>query len=139
MEKYTMKKIYNILLAGVVMLAFAPLSIAQQSTDIPFPADNTIKFAPDEWNKTYEIDEESGVGYRKIISQPNTKGVYHILLEEFVTGREIKIRKSLPADIVLVLDVSGSMMTVMAPIKYIRPQQPLPMVGHIVTLIITIM
>ena len=109
MEKYTMKKIYNILLAGVVMLAFAPLSIAQQSTDIPFPADNTIKFAPDEWNKTYEIDEESGVGYRKIISQPNTKGVYHILLEEFVTGREIKIRKSLPADIVLVLDVSGSM------------------------------
>ena len=101
-----MKKIIYILLAIAAFLASAHFVSAQ---DIPFPADNKITFDPSEWNKTYEIDTESGVATRKIISKPNSKGVYHILLDAFVTGREIKTQKSLPADIVLVLDVSGSM------------------------------
>ena len=102
-----MKKIYNILFAVVGLLAFAPFMSAQE--DIPFPADNKIKFSPEEWNKTYTIDEQSGVAYRKVISRPNPQGIYHIMLDAFVTGREIKLQKSLAADIVLVLDVSGSM------------------------------
>ena len=101
-----MKKIYNILFAATALFAFAPFMSAQ---DVPFPADNTITFSQTEWSKQYTIDEDSGVAYRKIISKPNTQGVYHIMLEAFVTGREIKLQKSLPADIVLVLDVSGSM------------------------------
>lgn len=101
-----MKKIYTILFAVAALFAVAPSMGAQ---DIPFPVDNTIKFAPAEWNKQYDINTESGVAYRKIISKPNTQGVYHILLDAFVTGREVKVHKSLPADIVLVLDVSGSM------------------------------
>ena len=101
-----MKKIYNILLAAVAMLAFTPLMSAQ---DIPFPADNKIKFSSDEWNKQYEIDTQSGVAYRKIISKPNSQGIYHIMLDAFVTGREIKINQAVRADIVLVLDVSTSM------------------------------
>lgn len=102
-----MKKIYNILFAVAGLLAFAPFMSAQE--DIPFPADNKIKFSPEEWNKTYTIDEQSGVAYRKVISRPNPQGIYHIMLDAFVTGREIKLQKSLAADIVLVLDVSGSM------------------------------
>lgn len=104
-----MKKIYSILFAAVALFAFASMMSAQTTEDIPFPADNHIKFAPSEWNKPYEINEDSGVAYRKIISKPNTQGVYHIMLDAFVTGREITIQKSLPADIVLVLDMSGSM------------------------------
>ena len=92
-----MKKIFNILLALFALLAFAPFMSAQ---DVPFPANQTIKFSQDEWNKQYEVSE-SGVAYRKIISKPNTQGVYHILLDAFVTGNEVKLQKSLPADIVL--------------------------------------
>ena len=100
-----MKNTYFILLALVALFAFAPSASAQ---DVPFPANNSIKFSQTEWNKKYEVSE-NGVAYRKIISKPNTKGVYHILLDAFVTGNEVKIQKSLPADIVLVLDVSNSM------------------------------
>ena len=59
-----MKKIYNILLAIVALLASTPFISAQ---DVPFPADPTIKFSQDEWNKQYTIDD-SKVAYRKIIS-----------------------------------------------------------------------
>ena len=100
-----MKKIYYILFAVAALFAFAPFTSAQ---DVPFPADNSIKFSQTEWNKQYEVSE-SGVAYRKIISKPNTQGVYHILLDAFVTGSEVKLQKNLAADIVLVLDVSGSM------------------------------
>jgi len=101
-----MKKIYNTILAIAVLLAFAPFSSAQ---DVPFPADNTIKFSSSEWNKPYEIDNQSKVAYRKIISKPNSQGIYHIMLDAFTTGSEVKLNKAVRADIVLVLDVSGSM------------------------------
>jgi len=101
-----MKKIYNTILAIAVLLAFAPFSSAQ---DVPFPADNTIKFSSSEWNKPYEIDNQSKVAYRKIISKPNSQGIYHIMLDAFTTGSEVKLNKAVRADIVLVLDNSTSM------------------------------
>lgn len=100
-----MKKLYNILLAIVALLAFTPFISAQ---DVAFPADPTIKFSQEEWSKEYTIDN-SNVAYRKIISKPNTQGIYHILLDAFVTGNEVKLNEAVRSDIVLVLDVSGSM------------------------------
>ena len=56
-----------------------------------------------------ETKYDKGMGYSKNINGPDDKGVYTIELEAFTTG-EIKVeKKSIPADIVLVLDVSGSM------------------------------
>ena len=100
-----MKRIYNTILAIAALFAFVPIISAQ---DVAFPADPTVKFSQEEWNKQYTIDN-SKVAYRKIISKPNTQGVYHILLDAFVTGNEVKLEKAVRSDIVLVLDVSGSM------------------------------
>lgn len=110
-----MKKTINIIITLVALLAFTPFMRAQDtdpdpaSAPIPFPADPNVKFDPSEWNKEYTIDTYSKVAYRKIISQPNTQGIYHILLDAFTTGQEVKLQKAVRADIVLVLDVSGSM------------------------------
>ena len=52
---------------------------------------------------------KDGLGYSKNISTPDDKGIYTITLEAFTTGDVTVTKKSLPADIVLVLDVSGSM------------------------------
>lgn len=52
---------------------------------------------------------ENGLGYSKNISTPDDKGIYTITLEAFTTGKVEVEKKSIPADIVLVLDVSGSM------------------------------
>lgn len=109
-----MKKTFNIIITLVALLAFTPFMRAQETdpdpatAPIPFPADPNIKFSQDEWNKPYTIDP-SKVAYRKIISQPNTQGIYHILLDAFTTGQEVKLQKAVRSDIVLVLDVSTSM------------------------------
>lgn len=107
-----MKNIYNTFLAIAILLALAPFTKAQNpvtkaESDVVFPADESIKFSSDEWSKEYDID--NNVGIRKIISKPNSQGIYHILLDAFTTGREIKTQKAVRADIVLVLDVSTSM------------------------------
>lgn len=52
---------------------------------------------------------KNGLGYSKNISKPNDKGIYTITLEAFTTGKVEVSKKSVPADIVLVLDISGSM------------------------------
>ena len=52
---------------------------------------------------------KNGLGYSKNISTPDDEGIYTITLEAFTTGNVSVSKKSLPADIVLVLDVSGSM------------------------------
>ena len=80
-----MKRIYNFLLAAVALLAFVPAVKAQDYT------------------------EQNGIAYSKTISKPDQNGVYTITLESFVTGSVTKKQQSIPADIVLVLDVSGSM------------------------------
>ena len=83
-----MKKIYNYFLIAIAFLVFAPFNNvhAQKQT-------------------TYK----NGLGYSKNISTPDDEGVYTITLEAFTTGKVEVEKKSIPADIVLVLDVSGSM------------------------------
>ena len=82
-----MKKISFILLA-IAFFAFVPAKNVQ--------AQKTTKY-------------DKGLGYSKNISTPNDKGIYTITLEAFTTGKVEVEKKSIPADIVLVLDVSGSM------------------------------
>ncbi len=54
--------------------------------------------------------EKNGIAYRKAATlKPGTTDRYIIDIEAFVTGAVHKIVSSKPADIVLVLDVSGSM------------------------------
>lgn len=94
-----MKKIYTTLSVAVSLFAFILGANAQT-------IDPTIIF-PDE-SKPYTLDD-SNIAYKKQISKPNNDGVYYIKLEAFVTGREVHKKLSLSSDIVLVLDVSGSM------------------------------
>ena len=56
-----------------------------------------------------ETTYKNGLGYSKNISTPDDEGIYTITLEAFTTGDVTVTKKSIPADIVLVLDVSGSM------------------------------
>ena len=52
--------------------------------------------------------EENGIAYAKR-AEINADGSYTISLESFVTGEVTQTHESVPADVVLVLDVSGSM------------------------------
>lgn len=83
-----MKKIYSILLTAVAILVSSPALQAQA------------------WKYT---DNGNGVAYKKSISEPNNQGIYTITLESFVTGEVTIETVTKPADIVLVLDYSGSM------------------------------
>lgn len=91
-----MKKIYNIIALVAALCVFTPFAKAQ--------------------GVTYEGEwiENNGFGYTKYISQPNTEGVYTITLESYTTGQVTVTHKSIPADIVLVLDCSGSMQYTMS-------------------------
>ena len=82
-----MKKISFILFA-IAFFAFVPAKNVQ--------AQKTTKY-------------ENGLGYSKNISKPDDEGIYTITLEAFTTGKVEVEKKSIPADIVLVLDISGSM------------------------------
>ena len=102
-----MKKVYSIILTALVALAFAPAVSAQYSIDDfikgKYGDDATIVFHNDDT----KLDTEKNFGYSKGISSPFDDGSYWIKLESFATGsaeQEVK-----PADIVLVLDLSGSM------------------------------
>lgn len=83
-----MKKIYSILLAFAAILVFSPVLHAQA------------------WKYT---DNGNGVAYKKTISEPTDQGIYTITLESFVLGQVTVEQKTMPADIVLVLDYSNSM------------------------------
>ena len=83
-----MKKIYNYFLIAIAILIFAPFNNVQAQTETTY---------------------KNGLGYSKNISKPDAEGIYTITLEAFTTGNVSVTKKSLPADIVLVLDVSGSM------------------------------
>lgn len=96
-----MKKIFSYFLAGAALFSLIPIIAADG--DEP-----EIQKGPDYYLNN-EDPEKASIGYRKSISEPNTDGVYTITLESFATGKSVKVKKSIPADIVLVLDVSGSM------------------------------
>ena len=89
MEDNTMKKIYNILLSCIALMIFIP---KMNADDPPY---------------TEGTGRAEGLAYSKTIAGPEN-GIYTITLESFVKG-EITIKQGVPADIVLVLDVSGSM------------------------------
>lgn len=82
-----MKKIQYILFA-IAFLALVPAKNVQAQTETTY---------------------KNGLGYSKNISTPDDEGIYTITLEAFTTGNVSVTKKSLPADIVLVLDTSGSM------------------------------
>jgi len=85
-----MKRIYVAILAFAAALTFVPTASAQKN--IPY-------------------HEKGGVGYNKYIvnDKPDGNGEYLVHLETFTTGEVHVDRKSVPSDIVLVLDLSGSM------------------------------
>lgn len=96
-----MKKIFGFILTAAALISVLPFALADGEG-------TTIQKGPDyETNATEE--QEASIGYKKSISSPNTDGVYTITLESFALGQSIKLNRSIPADIVLVLDVSGSM------------------------------
>ena len=110
--RLTMKKIYNILLAVVALFAFAPVVSAQgwSINDVikdPKTRD-TLKFPN---YSGVRIDTTQNFAYSKSISSPQNDGTYWIKLESFSTGTASYKMVSEPADIVLVLDFSSSMVS----------------------------
>jgi hypothetical protein len=93
-----MKKIYRFIFTAVALLSLIPLAFGDGE------GSTTPQKGPD-----YYLNDDGSIGYMKKISEPNTNGIYTITLESFATGQSVKLQKSIPADIVLVLDVSGSM------------------------------
>ena len=119
-----MKKIYNILLTFVALLAFAPVVGAQTPTTInEICADPESGEAPvfPEDNGTYETG--NNVGYSKVISKPQSDGTYWIKLEAFSTGSATVTQSSQPSDCVLVLDLSSSMSSNYTTRRPARPEQ----------------
>lgn len=89
-----MKHTFRYILSSVAMLLPA-LAFAQ--TELPDPP----------IYDGYNI--KGGVGTKKSVGDAETGGLYTLTLETFATGKTEVVEKSVPADIVLVLDVSGSM------------------------------
>lgn len=79
--------------------AFAAFSAATIATEVAVSAQNLE-------SGTYK--EENGIAFAKR-STINADGTYTVDLETFVTGEVTQTFESVPVDVVLVLDVSGSM------------------------------
>ena len=115
-----MKKLYSIILTILVALAFAPIVSAQSAQDYSiegfikekYGSTATIQFHHDD----VKLPAGKYFGYSKGISSPFSDGNYWIKLESFATGSaESEVK---PADIVLVLDFSGSMTNYYGPAGY---------------------
>ena len=83
---HTMKNIFKFITIGIALLAGTIVANAQTT-----------------WNK------EGGVATAKSVSAPDGNGLYTITLETYATGESSITETGIPVDIVLVLDVSGSM------------------------------
>ena len=59
--------------------------------------------------KAQDYNVENGVTTAKSVTGPNQNGLYTIKLETFANGESVVTKTSTPVDVVLVLDVSGSM------------------------------
>ena len=98
-----MKHTFRYILSSVAMLLPA-LAFAQ--TELPDPP-------------IYDgYNTKGGVGTKKSVGDAETGGLYTLTLETFATGKTEVVEKNVPADIVLVLDVSGSMNTGMGQTSY---------------------
>ena len=95
------------ILAAFIALAFAPTVGAQYTINdvITDPKYGTVLEFPKE--NGVQLPAGKDFGYSKNISKPFSNGYYYIKLESFATGSAQLIDK--PSDIILVLDVSGSM------------------------------
>ena len=82
---HTMKNIFKFITIGIALLAGSITANAQT------------------WNT------EGGVSTKKTVSDPDENGLYTITLETYATGESSITETARPVDIVLVLDVSGSM------------------------------
>ena len=83
---HTMKNIFKFITLGIALLAGTIAANAQTT-----------------WNK------DNGVATAKTVSAPDEHGLYTITLETYATGESSMTETGIPVDIVLVLDVSGSM------------------------------
>lgn len=90
-----MKKIYSIILFVVALFAI------QQ----------TVKAADPPYT------EKNNIAYSKTVTGPE-EGIYTIHLDTFVTGEQTVVETSIPADIILVLDMSGSMAETISTYSY---------------------
>ena len=86
---HTMKNIFKFATIGIALLAGTITANAQG--------------AATNYNK------ENGVATAKSVSEPDEHGLYTITLETYATGESALTETGIPVDIVLVLDVSGSM------------------------------
>ena len=111
-----MKKIFNFIFTVTALLAFAPIAGAQtygqysikgqiQDESLPATDPNRIINFP----KDNGLQGNTDFAYSKNISAPFSDGTYWIKLESYSTGTASSIKTSAPADIVLVLDLSSSM------------------------------
>lgn len=104
-----MKRAYNILLSVAALLAFAPFVSAQTDWSINGQIKDPKTGATLQWPNENGLHEASDFAYSKDISSPQSDGTYWIRLESFSTGSASFIETAVPADIVLVLDLSTSM------------------------------
>jgi len=87
-----MKTIFKTILSVFALLASATMLVAQEKQTVP---DKFIN--------------KDGLVYSKQVQGPNDKGEYSIFLKSFITGTVTEETIHIPSDIILVLDVSGSM------------------------------
>lgn len=104
-----MKKLYTILFSAAALLAFAPAVSAQVDYSINGQIKDPKTGAILTWPKDNGLHTASDFAYSKDISAPQTDGTYWIKLESFSTGSASYIEAAVPADILLVLDLSTSM------------------------------
>lgn len=96
-----MKNIFKSILAFAALLVSVPSLHAQ--------------IAPDVYK---EDPAHPGFVYSKEVEGPNNKGEYTIYLKSFMTGTVSESEKRIPSEIILVLDVSGSMRWSMSGTQY---------------------
>lgn len=96
-----MKNIIKSFLALIVLFVSAPGLFGQ--------------IAPDVYK---EDPDHPGFVYSKEVEGPNNKGEYTIYLKSFMTGTVSESVKRIPSEIILVLDVSGSMRWSMSGTQY---------------------
>ena len=99
-----MKRIYNYILTAAALVAFLPGLSAQGPDGNPHAGIDPETGNP----RGYQVND-LGIGYSKDITGPDKDGNYTIHLHTFVEGSGSSTKNNLPADVVLVLDVSGSM------------------------------
>ena len=104
-----MKRLHTILLFATALIAFSPVVSAQGTYSIAGQIKDPKTGAQLEWPKDNGVHQATDFAYSKDISSPLSNGTYWIKLESFSTGSATKIEAAAPADIVLVLDLSSSM------------------------------